>query len=66
MKIDDNEDWEMVAYRMKNEGFDYCWRHYSNFEEIKDEKFHKLRKAYISAAQKLEKYVDKKVTNEHR
>jgi hypothetical protein len=54
---EEKEDWAMVSYRMRSEGFDYCWRHYSNFEEIKDGKFHELRKAYIGAANELEKYV---------
>jgi len=59
---EEKEDWAMVSYRMKNEGFDYCWRYYSDFEEIKDGKFHELRKAYIGAAHELEKYVEKKVS----
>ena len=48
-----------VKYRMEEEGFDYCFRHYAKFEEIKDPEFHKLRLAYIEAANALEKYVDK-------
>jgi hypothetical protein len=59
---EEKEDWAMVSYRMRSEGFDYCWRHYSNFEEIKDGKFHELRKAYIGAANELEKYVMDKET----
>ena len=59
---EEKEDWAMVSYRMRNEGFDYCWRHYSNFEEIKDEKFHELRKAYIATANELQKYVMDKET----
>jgi len=47
-----------VKYRMEEEGFDYCFRHYSNFEEIEDGEFHKLRQAYIEAAEALEKYVN--------
>ena len=37
------ENFEMVRYRMDAEGFDYCFRHYSSFEEVEDEKFHSLR-----------------------
>ena len=55
------EDWEQVQYRMEEEGFDYCWRCYSNFKEIEDEEFHKLRKLYIEISEKLEKYVENKV-----
>ena len=35
------------------EGFDYCFKHYSSFEDVKDENFHKLRKKYI----KVYKYI---------
>jgi hypothetical protein len=45
---------------MKQEGFDYCFRKYSSFEEIKDPEFHKLRTSYIEAADKLEKFVTEK------
>ncbi|MCK9447256.1 hypothetical protein M0Q50_10435 [bacterium] len=55
------EDWEQVKYRMEEEGFDYCWSYYSNFKEIEDEEFHKLRKLYIEISEKLEKYVEDKV-----
>lgn len=60
MTEEEKENWEMVAYRMTGEGFDYCWRAYSNFEEIKDDKFHELRKTYVEAADALEKYVNEK------
>ena len=43
MTLEELEDWQMVQYRMGNEGIDYCFEHYSSFEEIKDEEFHKLR-----------------------
>lgn len=46
-----------VAERMELEGFDYCFRNYSDWDEIKDEEFHKLREAYIAAADMLEFYV---------
>jgi guanylate kinase len=55
------EDWEMVLYRMGAEGFHYCFRSYSSFEEIKDEKFHELRKTYLSISSQLEEYVKSKV-----
>ena len=44
--------------KMRDEGFDYCFRHYSSFEEIKDEKFHELRLKYIQIADELESYVE--------
>lgn len=55
------DDFESVQYRMEEEGFDYCFRHYSNWEEIKDMEFHKLREQYLEIASKLENYVNNKV-----
>lgn len=40
-----------------NEGFDYVFAHYSDFKEIKDEKFHELRKQYLDSRIKLGKYL---------
>lgn len=61
MNHEELEDWEMVLYRMGAEGFHYCFRSYSSFEEIKDEKFHELRKTYLSISSQLEEYVKSKV-----
>lgn len=55
------EDWQMVRYRMDDEGIDYCFKHYSSFEEIKDEKFHELRNKFIASLDEIEKYVDEKI-----
>lgn len=51
---------EYVKQKAEQEGFHYCFIHYSNFEEVEDEKFHELRKNYIEATKNLEKYL-----NEH-
>jgi hypothetical protein len=51
------EDFADLRSRMNQEGFHYCFKHYSSFKDIDDQEFHKLRKAYLSAAEKLEKYV---------
>jgi hypothetical protein len=56
------ENFESVRYRMDNEGIDYCFKHYSSFEEIKDEKFHELRNKFITSLDEIEKYVDEKIT----
>lgn len=56
------ENFESVRYRMDNEGIDYCFKHYSSFEEIKDEKFHVLRNKFITSLDEIEKYVDEKIT----
>ncbi len=44
---------------VENEGFDYAFRHYSDFSQVKDKKFHALRKAYVKAAEALEKFIEK-------
>jgi len=54
------EDFEYVRARINQEGFHYCFKHYSSFPEIKDEKFHELREQYLKVANELEKYVDDK------
>ena len=52
------DDLTYLNAKMREEGFDYCFRHYSSFEEIKDEKFHELRLKYIQIAEELENYVE--------
>ncbi len=52
------EDKEYLQERVENEGFDYCFVHYSDFEEIKDKKFHELREAYCKAQEALAEYLD--------
>ncbi len=49
---------DVVDY-VENEGFDYCFTSYSSFDDVEDEKFHELRKAYIKAHDVLESYLDK-------
>jgi hypothetical protein len=51
------EEIEMVRYRMENEGFHYCFKHYSSFKEVQDEKFHELRRKYLEVSHELEEYV---------
>jgi len=51
-------DAEYVSGLIETEGFDYSFRFYSNFEEIKDPEFHELRKKYVEAANALENYID--------
>jgi hypothetical protein len=50
------EDAVELQGTIEAEGFDYAFRFYSGFQEIKDKKFHSLRKAYIKAAQELSDY----------
>jgi predicted RNA-binding protein (virulence factor B family) len=46
-----------ILDKIEWEGFEYTFVGYSDWEEIKDAKFHKLRKAYKKAAEALAKYV---------
>lgn len=61
MTLEELEDWQMVQYRMGNEGIDYCFEHYSSFEEIKDEEFHKLRLEFLESMKKIRNYVEDKI-----
>ena len=58
------DDWEYVQHKMENEGFHYCFECYSDFNEIIDEEFHRLRKEYLIAAKLLENYVNDKASIE--
>jgi hypothetical protein len=62
MNYEEAENWQLVNSKMKHEGLHYCFIHYSSFEEIEDEEFHKLRKLYIDVSKKLEEYINKKHT----
>jgi hypothetical protein len=61
MTEEEKENWENCQYRMKEEGFHYCFTSYSSFTNIKDEEFHRLRMAYLDSAKALEKYINDKV-----
>ena len=63
MTYEEIENWQAVHYRMDNEGIDYCFEHYSNWEEIEDEGFHKLRLEFLSSMDKIRKYVKDKIEN---
>lgn len=55
------ENFQYVQVKMRDEGFDYCFRHYSSFKEVEDEKFHSLRESYVKIAEELEEYVESKI-----
>jgi len=61
MTQEELEDWEMVLCRMETEGFHYCFQSYSTFGKIGDQRFHELRKEYLSISSQLDKYVKEKV-----
>ena len=61
-ELEENLDnFRSVQYRIGNEGIDYCFEHYSSFEEIEDEEFHKLRLEFLESMRKLKSYVENKI-----
>lgn len=50
-------DERYVVAKVKEEGFDYTFFHYSDFDDIEDDKFHRLRNAYLDARQELADYI---------
>ena len=61
MTEEELENWQMVRYRMDNEGIEYCFKQYSSFEEIEDDEFHKLRNELLESAEKIRNYVNDKI-----
>jgi len=59
---EERENYESVRYRMDDEGIEYCFKHYSSFEEIEDEEFHKLRLEFLESTSKLRSYVENKLS----
>ena len=55
------DNFNYLKTKMRDEGFHYCFKHYSNFDEIKDIEFHKLRKKYIKISDELSNYIDSKI-----
>lgn len=46
-----------LLYRISDEGLDYTFTCYSEWDEIKDAEFHKLRRNYLKAYNALAKYL---------
>lgn len=46
-----------VLETVEREGFDYAFTEYSDFNEVKDEEFHRLRVMYKRASQALAEYI---------
>lgn len=55
------DKWQTVQYRMDEEGFDYCFESYSDWDEINDVKFHNLRQDFLISMSNLRNYVNEKV-----
>ena len=46
-----------VLDAIESDSFEYAFVHYSHFEEIKDNDFHKLREEYLEARNSLADYI---------
>lgn len=49
----DKQQKKTVNDIIEMEGFDYAFLNYSDFEDIEDVEFHKLRKEYLTARKRL-------------
>lgn len=47
------KEFKSINEAISIEGFDYCFSGYSDFPEIRDEEFHKLRKNYLESKKLL-------------
>ena len=56
--FDSEEEYNEFMSKIESEGFDYAMTDYSDWDEIQDEKFHKLRNAFVKARQALLDYID--------
>lgn len=52
------KDLDYIRETVDSEGFDYAFVHYSNFEEVKDEEFHKLREAFLKARREFVEFLN--------
>lgn len=52
-----------VEQCIQSEGFDYTFIHYSSFDGVKDEEFHRLRLAYVNAQEELLAYLEEQGVN---
>jgi len=51
------KDLKYILETIENEGFDYTFNDYDDFEGIKDEEFHKLRMKYLQSREELSDYL---------
>ncbi len=56
------EDWKSIKYRIKEEGIEYTFKHYSDFKEIQDQEFHQKRLKLIESMSDIEEYIKNKIT----
>jgi hypothetical protein len=62
LKLEEQLDaWNDLKYRLLNEGVDYALEHYSDWKEIKDEEFHKLRDTFLETLHKINELIERKI-----
>lgn len=55
------EKLEYLVAKIRDEGFHYCFIHYSDFKDIEDSEFHELREKYVDTTKKLEVFITTKL-----
>lgn len=55
--MNDSIELDFLLHKIDMEDFDYAVSQYSNWEDIDDKEFHKLRTAYINARWALHDYI---------
>lgn len=50
-----NDEKSYVAATIDEEGFDYTFMSYSDFSDIEDDEFHKLRRMYLNVVDAMNK-----------
>lgn len=58
------KDKKTICQAINNEGFDYALRHYSNWDEIKDDEFQQMLLEYLQLVERIEDYIDLKKYSE--
>ena len=52
------KDLDRIREKVEEEGLYYTFVHYSDFEDVQDDIFHKLRKRFENAARELSEYLN--------
>ena len=59
--MDNLDIWKDIKYRIKEEGFHYCFKDYSSWDELDDNYFHSLVNQYLDISKKIEELIDIKI-----
>lgn len=57
VEMPEGDEKNLILDTVEMEGFDYTFQCYSQFEDVKDERFHNLRKQYLQAQKELADYI---------